>query len=159
MTIDGDTLTMTQGDDVLKFVKGEKHEAVASQSLVESVTFTETRELEAYTFVDDDIAKISVHAQVVDNDGDMGYLLTIQNKSDSAIYVTTLDGSFSVNGKLVDPILAESVVAGDTVEAYLFFYNDELGASSLDDLTAVEGTVEIWDDTSLETLGSYKFQM
>ena len=161
LTLEGDTLTMTQGDDKMTFVKGEAHAAVASSSasLVEDVEFVETREFEAYTVVDDDIAKVSAHAQVLDEDGDMGYLLTIENKSDIPIYVTTVNGSFSVNGTLVDPVLAESVPAGETVESYMFFWSKDLGTSSLDDLVAVEGTIEIWNDDSLETLGSYTFKM
>ena len=114
--------------------------------------------IDPITVADDDLVKIVAVAQAVDFEGDPGYIFEITNKSDIALYVTNTDGVFTVNGQLIDPTLAETVAPGQTIEGIMFFDRAKLGSSDLSSLVAVEGTIEVWNDDTLDTLGTYKFQ-
>lgn len=109
------------------------------------------------TIADDDICTIEVVDKKADWAGDSGYTLRITNKSDKKLRVFASYGSFSVDGKMVDPVLSELVLPGKYSETFMWF--DSSDVASVDDLVNVEGTFEVDDDDTYDTLAEYPFAM
>ena len=109
------------------------------------------------TIADDDICTIEIVDKKADWAGDPGYTLKITNKSDKAITAVSQYGTFSVDGKMVDPALVETIQPGKYVESFMWFSDDDV--ASLDQLVNVEGTIEVYDDETYDTLGEYPFAM
>lgn len=95
----------------------------------------------------------------VDAEDDPGYVLEIANKTDSMVWVYS-GITWTVGGEEVqEPVLLESVGAGQSVEAFMWFDHNEAGIGSLDDLVAVEGDIVVMRDSDSDVIGSYKFKM
>lgn len=109
------------------------------------------------TIADDDICTIEIVDKKADWAGDPGYTVKITNKSDKAITAVSQYGTFSVDGKMVDPVLVETIQPGKYVESFMWFSDDDV--ASLDQLVNVEGTIEVYDDETYDTLGEYPFAM
>ena len=109
------------------------------------------------TIADDEICTIEVIDKKVDWADDPGYTLKITNKSDKAIRVSAKYDTFSVNGKMAEPELYETVQSGKYVEGFMWFSGDDV--EGVDSLTNVEGTIEVMDDASYETLREYPFAL
>ena len=107
------------------------------------------------TIADDDICSIEVVNKKADWAGDPGYTLKITNKSDKSVTAIAQYGTFSVDGKMVDPGLVETIKPGKYVECFMWFSEDDV--ASLDQLVNVEGVIEVYDDDTYDTLGEYPF--
>ena len=109
------------------------------------------------TIADDDICTIEIVDKKADWAGDPGYTVKITNKSDKAVSAVSKYGTFSVDGKMVDPVLVETIQPGKYVEGFMWFSDDDV--ASVDALVNVEGTIEVYDDETFDTLGEYPFAM
>ena len=87
------------------------------------------------TIADDDICTIEIVDKKADWAGDPGYTVKITNKSDKAITAVSQYGTFSVDGKMVDPVLVETIQPGKYVESFMWFSDDDV--ASLDQLVNV----------------------
>jgi hypothetical protein len=104
---------------------------------------------------DDDICSIEVVNKKADWAGDPGYTLKITNKSDKSVTAIAQYGTFSVDGKMVDPALVETIQPGKYAECFMWFSDNDV--ASLDQLVNVEGVIEVYDDETYDTLGEYPF--
>ena len=172
ITIEGQTVVATLANEVLTledngtkmmFGKGvpqpsanaaDPGTAAAEESAEES---DETAVPIGQTIADDEICTIEVIDKKVDWADDPGYTLKITNKSDKAIRVSAKYDTFSVNGKMAEPELYETVQSGKYVEGFMWFSGDDV--DGVDALTNVEGTIEVMDDASYETLREYPFAL
>ena len=172
ITIEGQTITATLANEVLTledngtkmmFGKGvpelsakaaDPGTAAVEESAEES---DETAVPIGQTIADDEICTIEVIDKKVDWAEDPGYTLKITNKSDKAIRVSAKYDTFSVNGKMAEPELYETVQSGKYVEGFMWFSGDDV--DGVDALTNVEGTIEVMDDASYETLREYPFAL
>lgn len=110
------------------------------------------------TIADDDVCTIVVLNTGVDFAEDPGYNLKVTNKADKAIYVTAKWGTFSVDGKMIDPSLGETIQPGKYVETFMYFDDKKLGGG-IEALTQVEGTIEVMDDDSWNVLAMYSLNL
>lgn len=172
ITIEGQTITATLANEVLTleddgtkmmFGKGvpepsanaaDPGTAAVEESAEES---DETAVPIGQTIADDEICTIEVIDKKVDWAEDPGYTLKITNRSDKAIRVSAKYDTFSVNGKMAEPELYETVQSGKYVEGFMWFSGDDV--DGVDALTNVEGTIEVMDDASYETLREYPFAL
>ncbi len=172
ITIEGQTVVATLANEVLTledngtkmmFGKGvpepsanaaDPGTAAVEESAEES---DETAVPIGQTIADDEICTIEVIDKKVDWAEDPGYTLKITNKSDKAIRVSAKYDTFSVNGKMAEPELYETVQSGKYVEGFMWFSGDDV--DGVDALTNVEGTIEVMDDASYETLREYPFAL
>ena len=172
ITIEGQTVVATLANEVLTledngtkmmFGKGvpepsakaaDPGTAAVEESAEES---DETAVPIGQTIADDEICTIEVIDKKVDWADDPGYTLKITNKSDKAIRVSAKYDTFSVNGKMAEPELYETVQSGKYVEGFMWFSGDDVDGG--DALTNVEGTIEVMDDASYETLREYPFAL
>ena len=172
ITIEGQTVVATLANEVLTledngtkmmFGKGvpkpsanaaDPGTTAAEESAEES---DETAVPIGQTIADDEICTIEVIDKKVDWADDPGYTLKITNKSDKAIRVSAKYDTFSVNGKMAEPELYETVQSGKYVEGFMWFSGDDV--DGVDALTNVEGTIEVMDDASYETLREYPFAL
>lgn len=109
------------------------------------------------TVADDAKVKIEVTGKGTDFIKDPGYRVVVTNKSDKAFFLT-FDEAWKVDGKPIEPGIGDVVEAGDTVETFIFFSQENL-PGGIDALKAVEGKIIVADDASGETIGTYDFKM
>lgn len=168
ITIEGQTVVATLANEVLTleddgtkmmFGKGvpEPSANAADPGTAAAEESDETAVPVGQTIADDEICTIEVIDKKVDWADDPGYTLKITNKSDKAIRVSAKYDTFSVNGKMADPELYETVQSGKYVEGFMWFSGDDV--EGVDALTNVEGTIEVMDDASYETLREYPFAL
>lgn len=168
ITIEGQTITATLANEVLTledngtkmmFGKGvpEPSANAADPGTAAVEESDETAVPIGQTIADDEICTIEVIDKKVDWADDPGYTLKITNKSDKAIRVSAKYDTFSVNGKMAEPELYETVQSGKYVEGFMWFSGDDV--DGVDALTNVEGTIEVMDDASYETLREYPFAL
>ncbi|MBM6676439.1 hypothetical protein H6A07_06745 [Olsenella uli] len=97
-------------------------EAILGQDLY-AMGVEKTADLDV-TLSEDDVARVAVTGIGVDYEGDTGYMLSIENRTDQDFYVenvmTVLDGTDVYEYATV----ARVVRAGDTADAFLFFDSD-----------------------------------
>lgn len=173
MTINGETAEITIADGKLSlssegmtmiFVKGEakakssggsddSKKEESSDSEKEKSSDSDAADTLA-TLADDDVCTILVTEKKLDWSDDPGYGLKITNHTDRAIYVSYDYGTFSVDGKMVDPWFGETIQPGKYVEAVLSFDNEKVGGG-LDALVNVEGVITVDDDETYDELASY----
>ena len=79
-------------------------------------------------------------------------------KTDKTIYVTIPFDSASIDGVMVDFWGGETLMPGASVTD-AFFYVDSDDVANLNDITNVAGVIEVWDDNTYDTLGSYDFTL
>lgn len=106
--------------------------------------------------VDDDTCKIEITGKKQDWLGYSGYTLRVENKSDADFEVGVKYGTFSVDGKMCDPMLYESVRAGKYAETEMLFSDEDV--KGLEALKNVEGTIQITDKDYKE-IASYDLKV
>lgn len=102
---------------------------------------------------------ITVTALKIDEDGDAGYVLSVQNKTDAMAYVFSEEGWTLGDAKVADPVFQMEVGAGDSVEGFLWFDREELSVDSLDELAKVSGALVAEDHDTLKRIGRYPFKL
>jgi hypothetical protein len=98
---------------------------------------------------DDENLSITVYAVGTDYEGDTGYLMTVENKTDEDLVV--LGTSFTVNGVSVSDdyaTLARPVPAGQTRKAFLFFDQDVITVSEGSTCTGMIGAFDASDNNA-----------
>lgn len=98
---------------------------------------------------DDENLSITVYAVGTDYEGDTGYLMTVENKTDEDLVV--LGTSFTVNGTSVSDdyaTLARPVPAGQTRKAFLFFDQDVATVSEGSTCTGMIGAFDASDNNA-----------
>ncbi len=158
----GDKLTLAVEGEEMTFAKISAEEAATlkANSLASSGSLDGGGDEVDASFApvvvaDDDVCQIEVTGKKADSWGDCGYTLDITNKSDAPIYVTVPFDSSSVAGVMVDFWGGATVQAGKSATD-VFVYADSEKVKSLADLKNVEMTVEVWNDDTFDTLGSYR---
>lgn len=104
---------------------------------------------------DDDVATIVVTGIGTDA---LGYSLALANRTDRAVFVYAVTSSFTVNGAAHEASLYEALEPGADVGGFMSFLRDDLGGGT-EALQATEGTVEVVDKDTYETLATYAFVM
>lgn len=107
---------------------------------------------------DDDVTTIVVTGIGTDALGDPGYSLALASRSDRAVFVYAVTSSFTVNGAAHEASLYEALEPGADVGGFMSFLRDGLGGGT-EALQATEGTVEVVDKDTYETLATYAFVM
>ena len=169
MTVEGDQLTLTNdGGDTMRLVRDDAYDLDSSADVSE-VTGTGTDidfgdEDEVFieigqTIVDDDLVTIEVLGKGTDWAGDPYYRLRVTNNSDRTIYVTDSWDSFSLNGMMADPVLGITVKPGAYAEDDMWWSSSDVGEGGVELLVNVDGSLEVWDDETYDTLATYDFQM
>lgn len=102
--------------------------------------------------LDNEYATITVLGVGVDWADDVGYLVNIHNNSDETLDFLAVWDSFSVGGKMLDAPLYQTVKPGKYAEAFIYFEAAEIGGSDVANLRDVEGTIQIRQEDTLETL-------
>lgn len=70
--------------------------------------------------------------------------------------ITCEYGSWSVDGKMVNPSMYEKIKAGAYADADLYFTKDELGGGT-EKLVNIDGKFELTDD-EYNTIATYEFK-
>lgn len=162
-TIDGKRLKFEQDEMVMVFVKTSDTPVVpeATDEEIEDVDVVdedgdeeevveskpaETEEVTAVvgTEFGNEYATFTITAVEEDWSGAPSYVIKIENNWDEPIMVTTESGTFSVDGKMVSPVLAEDIQPGKYAEATMWFSSDDV--EDLGSLVNVEGALQIMDD-------------
>lgn len=184
VTIEGDAITGTLTEDQLslgydgQYLMFEKMTAEEAAEMAESTAALSTLgeaieedsktltgdgavsdpNFKSVTIADDDVCTITVTGKMTDEWGDNGYVMDIANKTDKTIYVTIPFDSATIDGVMVDFWGGETLMPGASVTD-AFFYVDSDDVASLNDITNVAGVIEVWDDNTYDTLGSYDFTL
>ena len=108
---------------------------------------------------DDSNMYITVTGARVDADGDFGYVLSIQNRTDKKAYVYSAKGWTLKGADVPDPVLLQEVGAGDTVDGFLWFDHEEFGSGTPDDFATAEGVIVAEDFNTSAQIGSYAFKL
>lgn len=107
---------------------------------------------------DDDNVTIAISAKKADSQGDLGYVLTIANKTPGKVYAYSGVGCWKVRGSEVDdPVLYVVVEPGQEVDEFMWFDRGSLGSGSLDALQDVEGVIVVQDYDTAAIMGEYAF--
>lgn len=169
-TLSGEELTLSQEGTSMMFKKGKENKKAPdgtignpdesmANALTEAESDTDTiKPIEAVTIADDEHCTITVTGIGTDWSGDPGYAMTVTNKSDRAIDFNSKMGTFSVNGKMIDAYVYETIQPGKYVECFMYFSKSDLGGGT-EALSSVEGTLYIYDDASYEDIAEYAFNM
>ncbi len=164
LSLNGDKLTLGSndgsrlvfkraGDDMtLESYLGENAGLAGGEVVEEQID-----DIDPVVIADDETCTITVTGKGTDFTADPGYRLSISNKSDAAIFVSTMD-KFKVNGTDIDAGIGEIVEAGSTADAFMYFSKDELGGA-LDKLVDTNGKLIVYDDKSGDEIASYDFHM
>ena len=158
-----------EGGSKLVFSKGDMESYFAEQGSSESVELTgeNGEELEIVdevinditpiSIADDEIVKIEATGKGTDFTGDPGYRLSVQNKTDKTIFLTS-DDPFKVGDKEVEGGVGDVIEAGKTAEVFLYFPKDEI-EGGVDGLKSVTGTLTIGDDSTGDDIKTYDIKI
>lgn len=166
-TLSGEELTLSSGDEEMTFKKISADEAAAlrstsgdqAASLLDGEGESDSAEavdadFAPVTVADDSLVTLEIVGKKTDYWGDSGYVANITNNSDKAIYVTVPFDQSSVNDVMVDFWGSQTVQPGKKATD-VFFYADSEDVASLDELANVDIVFEVWDNDTMDTLGSY----
>lgn len=163
LTFDGDSgdakladgkLSLEADGDKLVFEKGEAPAKSSSGSTDTDVETAVGQDLNV-TIADDDVCTITVLSSGTDSTDDPGYNINVVNKTDRAIYAYAEYGSFSVNGKMMEPGSGATVQPGKNADFFMFF----MDLDTVEDLVNVEGTLVVVDNDTWDELARYDFTM
>lgn len=164
LSVNGDKLTLgSSGASQLVFKRADESTtldaflAANGASSDTGIVEEQIEDIDPVTVVDDDTCSIVVTGKGTDFVADPGYRLAITNKSDEAIYISTME-KFKVGDVELDAGIGEIIEPGATVDAFMYFSKDELGGGA-EKLAGVSGTLIAYDDKSGEELSSYEFHM
>lgn len=105
---------------------------------------------------DDETVKIEAIKMYDDDFDDAIIEFKVTNKSDKDLIISCEYGSWSVDGKMVDPSMYEKIKAGTYTDADLYFTKDNLGGGT-EKLVNIDGKFELTDD-DYNTVGTYEFK-
>ena len=152
-TLKDDILTITDDEDYIAFKRIDADDMVemgdSSEVTLEDVESIEEMDL---VIADDDQFTITITGKGTDSLGDPSYWVTVENKTDKTVSAGSSYGSFSVNGKMCDPIFYADIQPGKYAETTMWWSTDDI--ASVDELVSVEGTIEICDE-GYNVLASY----
>lgn len=148
--------TFTKGEeslaDTLAADKKASEESDSGAAIEEGTDAQATsQDIDPVTVADDDTCTITVTKKAVDDWGDAGYTVEIQNKSDRRISVWVPADVTAVNGTMDELYGTATLLSG--TNATKFFYFDDL--DSIDQLTNVQTTFAVYDADTYDDLASY----
>lgn len=165
MTLEGKTLKVTDGDETLVFtpstetpteVREDEEEAEAAEEEAEEAEEAEESVVvdlaDGVVILDNEYVTVTVLGVGVDWADDVGYQLHIANNWDKTLDVSTGWDSFSVNGKMVDATLYQTLKPGTYAEVFLYFQSADVGGSDVNNLKNVVGTIEVQEEDSFDVL-------
>lgn len=108
---------------------------------------------------DDELCTITVTGIEEDLFGDPGYKMTLKNNTaDKTLYFSCPWDEFTVNNKMVDPLLSVTVKPGAYAEDFMSFDHDDIGGG-VEALKNIKGILEVSDDETFDLLREYNFAM
>ena len=115
----------------------------------------------AKTVADDEhfaikIAGMSIDPRYSEN---YGFALYLENKTDFEVRFRYEDGSFSVNGNMVEPRFLYDIKPGGTEQSAFLIFLAVDGVGGFDELKDVEGTIEVRDLESYDVVATYPFNI
>lgn len=161
LKLSGDTLSYSIGEDALKFKKGDDSLAdKIAEDRKALETSAEGSDAEAVseaidpalTVVDDENLTITVTARAMDEYDQVGFNLSITNKTDRTIGLMVSDGTSSVDGTARGSYFYACAKAGETTEAFCDFQE----VDSIDDLVNVKAELVAYDDSTYEDIATYE---
>lgn len=165
---DGKVSFSVEGEKAMVFEKGKKHDrsdkpasgsekggAAAPDSSKGDDDEKNVKEINSVV-ADDDTVKIEAIKMYDDTFGDAIIEFKVTNKSDKNLVISCSYGSWSVDGKMVDPSMYENIKAGTYTDAALYFTKDNLGGGT-EKLVNIDGKFEVTDD-DYNTVGTYEFK-
>lgn len=158
-------LVLSQGTSSITFTKGadsladqialdrQAAEEGPSGSAIESGTDTGAvaEAIDPIVVADDDLCTITVTEKAVDDWGDAGYTVEIQNKSDRRINVWVPSGVTAVDGTMDELYGTSTLLPG--ANATTFFYFSDI--DSTDGLTNVQTRFSVYDTDTYDDLAAY----
>lgn len=165
---DGKVSFSVEGEKAMVFEKGKKHDrsdkpasgsekggAAAPDSSKGDDDEKNVKEINSVV-ADDDTVKIEAIKMYDDTFGDAIIEFKVTNKSDKNLVISCSYGSWSVDGKMVDPSMYENIKAGTYTDAALYFTKDNLGGGT-EKLANIDGKFEVTDD-DYNAIGTYEFK-
>ena len=122
----------------------DAEEGLVEDEVVEEVVVPDMVVVEPGVPFGDSVLEVTVGEPVLDWSDSPSYPITVKNLSDQAVTVTFDYGSFSVGGKMVDPLFYEAIQPGKYVESEVWFSTDEV--PDLAALVDVEGVLSASND-------------
>lgn len=155
-------------DSTMVFEKGKKHDksdksasgsgeggTTALDSLMGNDSEQNVTEINSVV-ADDETIKIEAIKMYDNSFSDAVIEFKVTNKSDKNLMITCEYGSWSVDGKMVNPSMYEKIKAGAYADADLYFTKDELGGGT-EKLVNIDGKFELTDD-EYNTIATYEFK-
>lgn len=146
-----DSLADQIADDKKAAEEGSSGEAIESGADANATT----EAIDPITAADDDTCTITITEKAVDDWGDAGYTVEIQNKSDKRITVWIPASVTAVNGTMAEMYGSATALAGAKSTEFFYFSSSDGVVTSIDDLSNVQTTFEVYDADSYEDLASY----
>lgn len=152
--------TFTKGEDALADqIAADKKAAEegSTGSAIENGTDTNamTQAIDPITVADDDTCAITITEKAVDDWGDAGYTVEIQNKSDKRITAWIPSSVTAANGTMSELYGSATLLAGTNTTEFFYFSSSDGVVTGIDGLTNVQTTFELYDADSYEDIASY----
>lgn len=152
--------TFTKGEDSLADQLASDSKAAeeeASGASIEDGTDTgaTTQAIDPVTVADDDLCTITITEKAVDDWGDPGYTVSIQNKSDRRITVHIPVDVTAADGTMAELYGAATLLAGTKSTEFFYFMASDGVVTDLESLTNVQTTFAVYDADSYDDLASY----
>ncbi len=165
LEVDGDTLTLSQGDDSLAFRRTEDRGNTIQADRDRMATEGEGEALEsggeqgatavpldpAVTVADDDLVTITVTERAQDEWGSVGYTVELRNNSDRKLWVCVNSENTAVNGTMATTWFSSTLLAGTNATEFMQL----IEVASIDGLVDVQTQFDVIDDETFETLRTY----
>lgn len=154
-TLDGDELTLVQGEVSMTFVQIDPDDKVEYAAPAETEDFEEYADpsMGAGVIVDDEYFTVEVVEGYSDFEGDPGFNLRVTNNSHQMLSLSYATGTWRVNGVAEDPVLWIDVEPGATVEQFVWWHREDVGP--LEDFESASGDLDV-TDSGYEILRTYE---
>lgn len=165
LSLSGDTLTMEKDNTRFVFKKGEDKDPYHSEDAVPvadengmSIIMSDGEPMaNPVTIADDDVVFMEIDGIGVDNVGDPGYNLQVQNKTTDTINVW-LPNPATVGETEVAVYMYITLNPGQSTTTFLPFDYEQIGGNTVDYLVDVSGEIQVDNASTGDVLGTYTFE-
>lgn len=147
--VEGDVMKFKKVSDEPKEIKAADFGSASGDSGTSATADQEVVSIDKVV-LDNEIAKVTVIDKKKDWIDSCGYTIKVENKSDAVFDITTVNGTWVVNGKMCEPFYYETVQPGAYAETFVSFSTDKV--KDLSELVNVKGELEICDSDTLDTI-------
>lgn len=157
LKMEDDKLIFTKSDkDLSGTVKKDRENAEKEEEIDEAVEDDDVQNVEispAVTVADDDLCTITITEKFKDDWGDIGFVVSITNKSDKDLTFYAPSGKTNVNGTMKEAWFSAHLMPGTNATEEFTFSNGTL--DSLDDLVNTTIGIDAYLTDSYEDVASY----